>query len=175
MKSDFELRTTTERGDGVFSLRPFDKDEIVIEGVIKCFVEKNNSHASQIAENTFVIHDGIMPKCNHSCDPNCGIKVNKTGAHDLVARRSISAGEEITYDYAMRNYCIEHFPSNCSCGATNCRKHVTGWKDLPSEKKVEYEGYIAPYLHDMDKNITRQSLDAEQVEKTNDKRFKVKI
>ena len=41
--------------------------------------------------------------------PSCGISVNETGAHDLIAFRSIDKGEEITFDYAMRNYSIEIF------------------------------------------------------------------
>lgn len=151
MTIDFELRSTPESGEGVFSIRSFQKGEIVMVGTIKCFVDQNNSHASQIAEAVYVIHDGLMPKCNHSCDPNCGIKVNATGAHDLVAIRSINVGEEITYDYSMRNYNIEYFPEECRCGSPKCRKKITGWKDLPEEKKAEYKPFSAPYLLEIDR------------------------
>lgn len=77
---------------------------------------------------------------------NCGIKVNGTGAHDFVAIKDISVNEEITFDYAMRNYIIDYFPKKCMCGSKRCRGRVTGWKDLPDEKKKEYEGFAAPYL-----------------------------
>lgn len=40
---------------------------------------------------------------NHSCSPNCGVRLNDAGAYDFVAREPIAAGEEITFDYAMRN------------------------------------------------------------------------
>ena len=56
----------------------------------------------KIGLNTYVFHAGYISKVNHSCDPNCGIKVNETGAHDFVARKDIEVGEEITFDYAMR-------------------------------------------------------------------------
>ncbi|MDM8550424.1 SET domain-containing protein-lysine N-methyltransferase [Desulfobacterales bacterium HSG2] len=91
-----------------------------------------------------------MSKVNHSCDPNSGIRVNETGAHDLVAICDIAVSEEITFDYAMRNYSVDHFPPKCLCGADKCRGRVTGWKDLPDEKKKEYAGFVAPYLLELD-------------------------
>jgi len=80
--------------------------------------------------------------------------VNETGACDFVARASIAAGEEIAFDYAMRNYSIEHFPGGCLCGAGNCRGSVTGWKDLAAERKADYEGSVAPYLLEIDRELT---------------------
>ena len=111
----------------------------------------NHSHASQIDENTHVLHGGLVPKVNHSCEPNCGIKVNETGAHDFVAMREILSEEEITFDYAMRNYSIDHFDRSCQCGAKSCRGQITGWKDLPEAVKKKYAGFIAPYLLDLDR------------------------
>ena len=70
------------------------------------------------------------------------------------ARVLISTGEEITFDYAMRNYSIEHFPGGCLCGAGNCRGSVTGWKDLSTERKSDYEGLVAPYLLEIDRELT---------------------
>ena len=78
--------------------------------------------------------------------------VNESGAHDFIAFRSIDKGEEITFDYAMRNYSIEFFPNPCLCGESECRKSVNGWKGLSSKKKLEYNGFIAPYLLEMDRN-----------------------
>ena len=58
------------------------------------------------------------------------------------------------FDYAMRNYSIEHFPSGCLCGAGNCRGSVTGWKDVSAERKADYEGLLAPYLLEIDRELT---------------------
>ena len=82
-------------------------------GIIEELVDKNHSHASQIAEFKHALHEGLVSKVNHSCNPNCGVKLNKNGAHDFVARRKIKVNEEITFDYAMRNYHIEYFPAMC--------------------------------------------------------------
>lgn len=141
-----ELRESAGKGAGVFATRPFRAGELVLAGVIEAELDRNDAHASQISWNRFVRHGGLVPKVNHSCDPNCGIGLNTSGAHDLLARLPIATGEEITFDYAMRNYTIEHFPDRCQCGTLRCRGRITGWKDLPSERRDAYRGYVAPYL-----------------------------
>jgi uncharacterized protein len=156
MNDGFELRGTPGKGDGVFATKPFKIGDTVIPGVIDKVVDGNNAHASQIGENQFVLHAGLISLVNHSCDPNCGVRVNETGAHDFVARKTISANEEITFDYAMRNYTIDHFPKMCMCGSNMCRGTITGWKDLPFETKQEYAGLVAPYLIELDARNSRE-------------------
>ena len=144
------LRSAGARGDGVFATRSFRAGETVLVGIIERWFNENHSHATQIDASTYVQLSGLAPKVNHSCDPNCGVRVNDRGAPDLVARRLIAAGEEITFDYAMRNYSIEHFPAECGCGSPLCRRFVTGWKDLSEEQRTSYTGMVAPYLLEMD-------------------------
>jgi hypothetical protein len=146
----FELRATAEKGEGVYATRSLMAGETVMVGVIQEVLRENTVHTSQVGENTYVLHGGLVPMVNHSCDPNCGIHVNETGAHDFVAIRDITANEELTFDYAMRNYSVDHFPKTCRCGAQVCRGKITGWKDLPPERKAAYAGHIAPYLLDLD-------------------------
>ena len=150
MKDGFELRKSSGKGEGIFATKSFEVGDIVMVGVIKEVLSGNHSHASQIGENEYVLHAGLITKVNHSCDPNCGIRVNETGAHDFVAMRNISSNEEITFDYAMRNYGVDYFPKQCMCGSKRCRGRITGWKDLPDEIKKEYEGFVAPYLLELD-------------------------
>ncbi|MCP4131615.1 MAG: SET domain-containing protein [bacterium] len=149
-KDGFELRDTSEKGSGIFAVRAFLKGETVMIGKIGKRLKENHSHASQLGENEFIFHAGLINKVNHSCKPNCGISVNDTGAHDFVAMRDLDVNEEITFDYAMRNYGVEFFPKKCMCGSDNCRGEITGWRDLTSQKKDEYVGFIAPYLLDLD-------------------------
>jgi hypothetical protein len=96
---------------------------------------------------------------NHSCEPNCGIHLNASGAHDFVARQPITAGQEITFDYAMRNYSVEYFAAHCQCGSPSCRDRITGWKDLPAERKADYHGLVAPYLTAIDDQRATQQAD----------------
>jgi uncharacterized protein len=140
------------RGGGVRATRGFETGETVMIGVLEGEVARNDSHATQISRTKWARHGGLGPQVNHSCSPNCGVRLNPTGACDFVARRSIDSGEEITFDYAMRNYSIEHFPEGCLCGASNCRGSVTGWKDLPEDRKADYQGLVAPYLLELDRD-----------------------
>ena len=150
----YELRATAEgKGDGVFATRCFEVGETVMIGVIERRLAQNNPHASQVSRFGYVLLGGLGPKVNHSCDPNCGVRLNGSGAYDLVARRIIVWGDEITFDYAMRNLSIQHFPSRCLCGTRICRGSVTGWKDLPEERKVAYAGLVAPYLLEIDQEV----------------------
>ena len=58
---------------------------------------------------------------NHSCDPNCYVKVIKVGLQKkivLYSKRDIKATEELTYDY---KFPIEEKKIACFCGAPNCR------------------------------------------------------
>ena len=64
--------------------------------------------------------------------------------------RKINVNEELTFDYAMRNYSIDYFFASCKCGAANCRQKVTGYENLPEARKKNYADFIAPYLLDLD-------------------------
>ena len=158
MEDRFELREISGKGIGVFATKSFKVGDIVMIGVIKEVLKGNNSHSSQIGENEYVLHAGLISKVNHSCDPNCGIRVNETGAHDFVAMVEIGVNEEITFDYVMRNYTIDFFPKQCMCGSKKCRVRITGWKDLPDEKKKEYESFVAPYLLELDAKNSRDKV-----------------
>ena len=63
---------------------------------------------------------------NHSCDPN--LLWNRRD--ELVARCSIMAGEELTYDYATEDFCVSRFV--CGCKSPRCRSVIEGeqWRDL---------------------------------------------
>ncbi|GAA2650283.1 hypothetical protein GCM10010400_01540 [Streptomyces aculeolatus] len=155
----YELQRTDAKGEGVFATRSFQLGETVMVGVIDRELDENHSHASQIDEKRFVLHGGLVPKVNHSCEPNCGIHLNASGAHDLIARWSITAGQEITFDYAMRNYSVSHFAAHCRCGTPCCRDRITGWKGLPAERKADYRGFVAPYLIEIDHQLAGTSTD----------------
>lgn len=156
MNNGYELQRTDAKGEGVFATRSFRVGETVMVGVIDRELDHNHAHASQVSETRFVQHGGLIAKVNHSCDPNCGIRPNAGGAHDYIARQPIRAGQEITFDYAMRNYSVEHFAAHCRCGSSRCRDRITGWKDLPAARKADYHGCVAPYLTVIDQRAVRQ-------------------
>ena len=100
----YELRTTTGgKGDGVHATRCFDIGETVMVGVIERRVAGNDSHPTQMSRTKWVRPGGLGPKVNHSCSPNCGVRLNDSGACDFVAREPIAAGEELEHECWLPN------------------------------------------------------------------------
>jgi D-alanine-D-alanine ligase len=84
-------------------------------------------YAYPIGPDVFVLWDrlptGWAPQ-NHSCDPNTAFV-----GLNVVARRDIRSGEELTVDYATF-YNGHMTPFDCSCGSPNCRGRIVGGKGL---------------------------------------------
>ncbi|RIK10595.1 MAG: hypothetical protein DCC49_02775 [Acidobacteria bacterium] len=81
---------------------------------------------------------------NHSCDPNAYERYVDEHV-EIVARRSIAMGEEITVDYLVNNAGGDSWP--CQCGATRCRKITAGsFFDLPIEIQCEYRPLLAEWF-----------------------------
>jgi SET domain-containing protein len=54
---------------------------------------------------------------NHSCDPNCEIKIIDERVF-IYSKKFIKKGEEITFDYNFRK---DAFREYCNCQSKNCR------------------------------------------------------
>ncbi len=70
---------------------------------------------------------------NHSCDPNTWWADNNS----LVASRDIASGEEITYDYSTTEI-SRVFEMSCHCGASSCRKRISGLSYLDPDWRRRY-------------------------------------
>lgn len=79
---------------------------------------------------------------NHSCDPNCWWD----GQSKITARRTIAAGEQVTFDYATSESRAE-FGFACICGTALCRGTVRGddYLRLP-ELRARYGTHAQPFL-----------------------------
>ena len=79
---------------------------------------------------------------NHSCDPNTWFQADGS----MTALRDISAGEEITYDYATSESRPD-FQLACRCGSPLCRHTVKG-DDLKrsAELRLRYGHHIMPHV-----------------------------
>ena len=147
----YELRDAGT-GRGVFATRDFAAGETVMVCVAAGPADGNDVHANQVSATAWVHEQGLAPMLNHSCDPNCGVRRTDDGDFELLARAPIAAGEEITFDYAMRNHVVEHVTSACRCGTAACRGAITGWRDLPADRKAAYGDLVAPYLLELDRS-----------------------
>ncbi len=76
---------------------------------------------------------------NHSCDPNAWL-----AGLNLVARRRIPAGSEITMDYAtFYNELMAEF--TCACDSPDCRLIIRG-TDFKEPFMDRYENHVSDYI-----------------------------
>lgn len=64
---------------------------------------------------------------NHSCNPNCYVAKWHVGKHmrmGIFAKRPITAGEELTFNYNVDRYGSD--PQTCYCGEPNCVGTIGG-------------------------------------------------
>lgn len=114
-------------------------------------VRKNWNAQQQVwfAQYAYPLTDGVFVSwspepehwkpINHSCDPNAWVE-----GLDLVARRKIKAGEEITIDYAtFYNEQMEDF--DCHCSTRRCRKIIRG-TDYLEDFVERYGNHVSDYV-----------------------------
>jgi len=90
----------------------------------RLYAPSGTSYLFEIAENKII--DGgrkgnIAKYINHSCDPNCKVKV-KDDRIFIYAKRKILKGEELTIDY---NFSKNAMKEECKCGSKNCRGTIS--------------------------------------------------
>src|SRR5262249_34246210 len=150
-----EKRTSPIEGRGLFARHAIAAGEVVavkggaiMDSAAFALVRNEVSPAEiQIEDDLYIaprtaadVETNIL--ClNHSCRPNVGVR----GQLTFVAIPDNGAGSELTIDYAM----IDGDPTErmeCSCGAPECRKVITGndWR-LP-ELRRRYAGYFSRYI-----------------------------
>jgi SET domain-containing protein len=142
---------------GVIAMRPYKKGEVIF--LAKGPITSERSKYSFAIDLNRHIEPGqegdaynLGRYVNHSCDPTSITKiVEKSGSNpyiEVIARKDISKGEEITFDYATLEYEITLVNAICKCKTEKCRGIVQGFKDLPPEVIEEYkkEGILAEYL-----------------------------
>ncbi len=80
---------------------------------------------------------------NHGCDPTLW----HVGAFDLVARRDIGRGEELTVDYRTHSGAAA-FTMSCNCGHPTCRGRISSddWRDV--NLQARYRGHWVPALEE---------------------------
>jgi len=137
-----QVRKSGVHGKGVFALKPFAKDERLIEykGQIIDWPEALRRHPHDPADphHTFYfsLDDGssvIDGKVggnaarwfNHACEPNC-IADELEGRVFIRALRKLKPGEELFYDYGLvidgRHTAKLKKEYECRCGSANCRR-----------------------------------------------------
>ncbi|GIZ38069.1 hypothetical protein CKM354_000149500 [Cercospora kikuchii] len=136
-----EVVKTEQRGHGIRAARSFKPGQIIMEytGEIitegecqermqKLYMNKQCYYLMEMERG--LVLDGTKGSAarfiNHSCDPNCEVRMTKVGG---VPRMGIYAGpsgimtnEELSYDYNFDNFGDTR--QTCYCGSWNCRGYL---------------------------------------------------
>ncbi len=157
-QQSWEIRSIRDGGYGMFATRDvrpgarlvaFEEQPHVLvtrRHVARSWREPNaswfESYAWPLTDEVYVIW-GRDPEewkpINHSCDPTAWLE-----GLDLVARRELGPGQEITVDYAT--FCNEIMPSfECGCGVPDCRGTIRG-DDHLQEFVTRYKGHVSDYV-----------------------------
>jgi hypothetical protein len=145
-----EIRNSAIQGRGVFATAPIAAREIVrrmggeIISIPQCIYRVLSGQLRideplQTSNASFLVLDPISVSFNHSCDPNALIR----GKVDMIARRDIAPGEEITFDYAATvrpSFYTMVWSMRCRCGSPSCRGRIT---DIRSINATTLSDYIA--------------------------------
>lgn len=125
------VATSSIHDDGVFAERAFDLLDVILE--VDDAQLETRSTGDVVAR-----HDAPERHINHSCEPNAFIKAID-GVHYVFALRGITAGEEVTIDYAINHDSADHVVIPCHCGSGHCRGDVQlGYFDLPTALQIAY-------------------------------------
>ncbi|XP_059056838.1 histone-lysine N-methyltransferase 2C-like [Achroia grisella] len=144
MKSEWRnnvyLARSKIQGLGLYAARDIEKHTMVIEYIGEII----RSELSEIREKKYeaknrgiymfrlderrvvdaTLSGGLARYINHSCQPNCQaetVEVDRNLRIIIFAKRRISRGEELAYDYKFDIEDDAH-KIMCMCGAPNCRK-----------------------------------------------------
>ena len=135
----YQMKGNAIAGYGIYANTDVNCGELIFKGeersqrmATRSYIENNWSvkevenfkkYAYPLSNELFLLWDENPAEWapqNHSCNPNTAYR-----GLDVVALRSIKKGEELTLDYA--DFLDEHMePFTCSCGASNCRRHISG-------------------------------------------------
>jgi len=137
----YSVRSSAIHGRGVFASRTIRKGTVVIEyrgqrTTWEAASERQNDDPSD-PQHTFIFATGdgrvidasrrgnAARWINHSCAPNCQAVEDAEGRVFIEARRTIHAGDELTYDYQLeldeRVTAKLRAEYACRCGAKRCR------------------------------------------------------
>jgi SET domain-containing protein len=141
----FVVRNSPIHGRGVFALRPIAKGTRVVEYKgERISHEEADERYAEMHENSphtmlFTVDDEIVIDAtrkgnsarwiNHSCSPNCEV-ADEDRRIFIDARRDITIGEELTYDYNLQigepHTTKAKRAHACFCGARRCRGTMLG-------------------------------------------------
>ncbi|TAL37110.1 MAG: SET domain-containing protein [Spirochaetes bacterium] len=135
----------TEKGKSVFARKQFAQGEYIVAFRGKRYTREEykeklnprNNHFLQVGQDVFLGPTRTADNyVNHSCDPNCGLRIENDRVN-LYSIREIREGEEITFDYST-SMDEDYWEMDCNCGSALCRRRVRDFKYLPADVRDRY-------------------------------------
>lgn len=147
---------SNEKGQAVLANRAFEAGDLLMEFTgpryhrteILAHRHGADDRFLQIDAETYLGPSGHLDDVvNHSCDPNCGLRFDPDGRIFLIARRAITEGEEVSWDYSTTSS-SGRFSMRCLCGSSECRNVIGDFEFLDEAVQARYrdQGMIPPYL-----------------------------
>jgi SET domain-containing protein len=146
------VRISPIAGKGIFTTKPIRRGETVWRldmdeprltyDELRQLPEYERSLAFQFEDRYIICHEG-SEYMNHSCDPNTWWASDT----ELVARRDVAAGKELTYDYVSADVSPPWTAAwRCHCGAAICRHTISSddYKDRRWQKR--FEGHLPSWV-----------------------------
>ncbi len=149
-----EVRESPIHGRGLFAIADIDKGDVVVvkgghiisRAQLREITPQLGPVEIQIGDDLFIApvtpeeRESSMLYSNHSCESNLGLR----GEITFIALRDISAGEELTHDWALTD--DDDYSVECHCGTARCRGTLTGKDWQLSDLQQRYAGYFSAYL-----------------------------
>eukprot|EP00158_Paraphelidium_tribonemae_P008965 Partr_v1_DN28736_c0_g2_i4_m62490 putative SET domain containing 2 len=142
-----DIFLTAEKGYGLKAKQDIAKGQFVIEYVGEVVDSVSFKKRTKLYEAEGIKHmyfmslksdqvidatrrGGIARFMNHSCDPNCVLQkwvVGQSLRMGIFAKRNVSKGEELSFDYKFERYGAPAQP--CFCGSAMCKGTIGTSKD----------------------------------------------
>lgn len=158
-----EVRSSPIHGRGIFTNAAIQQGEVIIIWGGTLFTLEDIQAGKALEHSYAAIGEGIYlghtseqgnsvdDYINHSCDPTVWM-VNEI---TLVARRDMSADDEVTADFVMYwEPDDEERPRwECHCGSALCRKVFTSrdWRRVDLQER--YGNHFSPYINERIKRL----------------------
>lgn len=162
-----EVRRSGIQGQGVFSLRPIARGEVIHkiddsrvvddEHPVRRDLGENPEHCDWLPDGTTVLMQRPAGTINHSCDPNVFV-YSVDQQRFILAMCDIAAGEELLFDYSING--VDGDVWECRCGAPNCRhRHKCDFFSLPTSRQLEYLPFLDPWFAEVHRDRILELLE----------------
>jgi len=149
-----EIRTSPKKNKSVFTIISIKAGTNILkfQGPLKKIADiDDTTHCLQIDSDLYLTSSGLADDfVNHSCNPNCGVRMIHRDQIYLFAFQDILPQTELTFDYST---CLsgEHGLMECFCETDRCRGQIGAFDSLPEDLKTFYlaNHAVLPYLRRM--------------------------